>query len=612
MTLGTRISLVAAATILSVVAVIIIDARMSIAEVESRFRDEAVTGKTVLWSKIISSETDHMLANIQSLIRDSETLSALEADDKADLHENAIITYKLLSSNRVLTRLQLANMNGDILFSAPNKFSGETQKNTVKEVLDTGKASYSVELDDDNVLVVSVAFPLYTKGKQIGVGVYMRNLQAAVEDFKKNDKSENFIANVDGNELYATQADMFSGLQIDLPKFGESSVSINEFDERIYTVVTQTIFDSKGTALAFLVTARDRTESYSYERWLVALTYIFNGILLLFAILGLFWYLKKLMQPLVKISIAMEEIADGDGDLTQRMETTGTEELVKLATAFNQFVDKVEGVVRDARTSLDSINNLARQTAGGNAELARRTEIEASNLVEASSSMTEMTNSVKQNADLTEGAAEISERAMTNVQGVALALTNAIGSVTMIDSSSAKMEGIIQVINDIAFQTNLLALNAAVEAARAGEKGRGFAVVASEVRSLAQRSAIASKEIGGLIRENIKNAGEGSDMVEGAAETLAEMSGEIKQLASSIAKISQTCRHQADDIDQVDRVVNELEEMTQQNAAMVEQVASASDLVDQQSTELNNVMRYFKIGQTIREVSESSGLVVQD
>ena len=612
MTLGTRISLVAAATILSVVAVIIIDARMSIAEVESRFRDEAVTGKTVLWSKIISSETDHMLANIQSLIRDSETLSALEEDDKADLHENAIITYKLLSSNRVLTRLQLANMNGDILFSAPNKFSGKTQKNTVKEVLDTGKASYSVELDDDNVLVVSVAFPLYTKGKQIGVGVYMKNLQAAVEDFKKNDKSENFIANVDGNELYATQADMFSGLQIDLPKFGESSVSINEFDERIYTVVTQTIFDSKGTALAFLVTARDRTESYSYERWVVALTYIFNGILLLFAILGLFWYLKKLMQPLVKISIAMEEIADGDGDLTQRMETTGTEELVKLATAFNQFVDKVEGVVRDARTSLDSINNLARQTAGGNAELARRTEIEASNLVEASSSMTEMTNSVKQNADLTEGAAEISERAMTNVQGVALALTNAIGSVTMIDSSSAKMEGIIQVINDIAFQTNLLALNAAVEAARAGEKGRGFAVVASEVRSLAQRSAIASKEIGGLIRENIKNAGEGSDMVEGAAETLAEMSGEIKQLASSIAKISQTCRHQADDIDQVDRVVNELEEMTQQNATMVEQVASASDLVDQQSTELNNVMRYFKIGQTISEVSENSGLVVQD
>ena len=612
MTLGTRISLVAAATILSVVAVIIIDARMSIAEVESRFRDEAITGKTVLWSKIISSETDHMLANIQSLIRDSETLSALEEDDKADLHENAIITYNLLSSNRVLTRLQLANMNGDILFSAPNKFSGETQKNTVKEVLDTGKASYSVELDDDNVLVVSVAFPLYTKGKQIGVGVYMRNLQAAVEDFKKNDKSENFIANVDGNELYATQADMFSGLQIDLPKFGESSVSINEFDERIYTVVTQTIFDSKGTALAFLVTARDRTESYSYERWVVALTYIFNGILLLFAILGLFWYLKKLMQPLVKISIAMEEIADGDGDLTQRMETTGTEELVKLATAFNQFVDKVEGVVRDARTSLDSINNLARQTAGGNAELARRTEIEASNLVKASSSMTEMTNSVKQNADLSEGAAEISERAMTNVQGAALALTNAIGSVTMIDSSSAKMEGIIQVINDIAFQTNLLALNAAVEAARAGEKGRGFAVVASEVRSLAQRSAIASKEIGGLIRENIKNAGEGSDMVEGAAETLAEMSGEIKQLASSIAKISQTCRHQADDIDQVDRVVNELEEMTQQNATMVEQVASASDLVDQQSTELNNVMRYFKIGQTIREVSESSGLVVQD
>lgn len=128
MTLGTRISLVAAATILTVVAVIIIDARMSIAEVEERFRDEAITGKIVLWSKIISSETDHMLANIQSLSSNREMLSALKKNNKSDLYENAITSYELLSSNQVLTRLQLADMNGDILFSAPNEFSGVTQK----------------------------------------------------------------------------------------------------------------------------------------------------------------------------------------------------------------------------------------------------------------------------------------------------------------------------------------------------------------------------------------------------------------------------------------------------------------------------------------------------
>ncbi len=608
MTLGTRISLVAAATILSVVAVIIIDARMSIAEVEERFRDEAITGKTVLWSKIISSETDHMLANIQSLSSNREMLSALKKNNKSDLYENAITSYELLSSNQVLTRLQLADMNGDILFSAPNEFSGVTQKNTVKEVLNTGKASYGVELDDDNVPVVSAAFPLYLGGRQIGVSIYMRNLQAAIEDFKKNDQSENFIVNAEGNEVYATQADMFAGLQLELPKLGEYSVSMSEFDERLYTVVTQSIIDSKGAALAYLVSARDRTESYTYERRLVAATYTFNGLLLILAVLGLFWYLKELTRPLEKISTAMEEIADGDGDLTQRMEVTGTEELLKLATAFNKFVDKIERVVSDARTNLDSINNLARQTADGNADLARRTEIEVSNLIKASASMKGITNSVKQNADLSENAAEISEKAKSSVQDAALALTMVIGSVEMIDSGSEKMDGIIQIINEIAFQTNLLALNASIEAAHAGERGKGFAVVASEVRSLAQRSAIAAKEIGVLIRGNIENAREGSSLVEGAAETLGEMAGEIQKVASSISEISQTSRDQANDIDQVNRAVLEIEEMMQQNTSMVEKVATASDMVDQKSTELNNMMQYFKIDQT----SKSSDLVVRD
>ncbi|MES0327117.1 MAG: methyl-accepting chemotaxis protein [Gammaproteobacteria bacterium] len=608
MTLGIRISFVAAATILTVVAVIIIDARMSIAEVEARFRDEAITGKTVLWSKIISSETDKMLANSRSLIRDQETLSALKKRNKADISEHAITTYKLLSSSKVLTRLQLTDMNGNVLFSAPNNFSGPTQKYTVMAVLESGKDSFGVELDDDNVLVVSAAFPLYSQGKQIGVGIYMRSMQAAIEDFKENDRSENFIVNADKNEVYATQTDMFSGLQVTLPELGQHSVSMSQFDEQFYTIVTQPIINVAGEPVASLVSARDRTESYSYERWIVAVTYTFNGLLLIFAVLGLFWYSKKLTEPLVKISMAMGEIADGDGDLTLRMETRGTDELVKLATAFNQFVDKVERVVSDARISLDAINHLARQTADGNAALAKRTDEEASSLVEASASMSAMTNSVKQNADLSESATKISDKAHLGVKGAALALSKAIGSVSMIDSSSAKMDGIIQVIDEIAFQTNLLALNASIEAAHAGEKGRGFAVVATEVRNLAQRAAVAAKEIGSLIRNNIENAREGSDLVEEAAETLGELAGDIQQLASSIAEISRTCRHQADDIDQVSRVVNELEEMTQQNAGMVERVAAASDSVDQKSSKLNNVMRYFKIGQS----SKGSGLVVKD
>lgn len=599
MTLGTRISVVATFTILSVVAVIIVDARMTIAGVEARFRDEAITGKTALWSKIIRSETDHMLSNMQSLTGDQAMLSAFRKNDKADFSERAITTYKLLKSQKVLTGLQLADMNGKILFSTPNKFSGATQKHTVKKALKSDRASYGVELDD-NRLVVAAAFPLHYQGRKIGVGVYMKSLQAAIEDFKNNDMSQNFIVNADGNDVYATQDNMFAGLQVKLPELGQQSVSMSQFDGQFYTVVTQPVVNIDGEPVAHLVSARDRTDSYTDERWIVATTYTFNVFLLAFAVLGLFWYLKKLTQPLVKISTAMEEIADGDGDLTQRMQVRGTKELVKLATAFNKFVDKIENVVTDARINLVSINDLARETANGNAELAKRTEMESSNLIKASASMSEMTSSVKQSAVLSEAATKTSEKAMSGAQEAALALTKAIGSVDMIDSSSAKMDGIIQVIDEIAFQTNLLALNAAVEAARAGEKGRGFAVVATEVRNLAQRSAVAAKEIGGLIRNTIENAKEGSALVEQGAEKLGEMVGDLHEVAASIAEISQTCRHQANDIDKVNRVVLEIEEMTQQNSIMVEKVSTASDLVDHKSTELNNVMHYFKIGKQLK------------
>lgn len=610
MTLGTRISFVAAATILTVVAVIIINARMSLAEIEERFRDVAIAGKTVLWSKIISSQTDHMLANARSLNADPEILAALKKKNLAALSVRASSAYQSLSSSAVLTRLQLTDMEGDVLFSAPGEPSGITQKNTVKAALSTGKTSYGIERDDDNVLVVSAAIPLFAQGSQIGVAVYMRNLQAALEDFSKNDHSENFIIDINGDQIYATQAEMYAGLQVSLPEVSQYSVSMNELADHFYTVVVQPVKNIQGEPVARLVSAQDRTENYASERMIVAVTYSFNGLLLIFSVLGLFWYLKKLTEPLVRISTAMEEIAEGDGDLTQRMPATGTEELVKLATAFNKFVDKIERVVSDARINLNSINTLARQTAEGNADLSRRTEAEMINLIKASASMKTMTNSVKQTADLSEGATAISEKAKLSAQEAALALTMVIGSVDMIDNGSEKMDGIIQVINEIAFQTNLLALNASIEAAHAGDKGKGFAVVASEVRSLAQRSASAAREIGILIRSNIENAKEGSALVEQAAETLGEMAGAIQKVAAAITEISRTCRDQANGIDQVNRVVIEIEQMTQQNASMVEKIAVASDLVDRQSNDLNDMMHYFKIGEASRNTG--SELVVSD
>ncbi|MDH5648296.1 MAG: methyl-accepting chemotaxis protein [Gammaproteobacteria bacterium] len=596
MTLGSRVSFVASATILMVVAIIIIDARLTIAKIEDRFRDQAILGKSVLWQKIINNEADLMRANTRSLIRDRETLTALKNGDTAALAETAVTTYNLLSSSGILSRLQIADLKGDIVFSSPHSYSGKTEKQSVKSALAKGKVYQGIEQDDDGRLVVSTSFPLYSRGNPIGVGVFMRELQEAINDFKKNDQSENFIISGNSESLYSTTDNMFSQLEVDLPALGENAVEVKKLQSTYYSVVVIPIKDSIGEPVAHLVSARDHTASYAAEELLIRITYTFNGILLICAVAALFWYLKVIMRPLITVTTALEEIADGEGDLTQRLKVVGTDELIRLAHAFNKFVNKIENVVLRARSDLKSITNYSKQTATGNAELSLRNERQSSDLEKTSMAMRDITESVKHNAESAEKASGAAESARQKAQEGALALTNAIGAVTSIDSSSTKMGSIIKVIDDIAFQTNLLALNAAVEAARAGSSGKGFAVVASEVRNLAQRSASAAKEISGLIKTNMENAKTGAELVETSGETLSEIVGEIHNVARDIDQIARICREQANGIDKVNASVMNIEETTKENAAMVEQIAEASAAMMRHSSELSEVMSFFRVG----------------
>ncbi len=316
----------------------------------------------------------------------------------------------------------------------------------------------------------------------------------------------------------------------------------------------------------------------------------------LIAVLVIGALLTKVMGRLSVLRDAMQEIGSGDGDLTLRVESKGTDELAIIGSGFNQFVEKIHAVLKQVRESADSVAIASTEIAQGNQDLSSRTESQASALQETAASMEELSSTVKQNADSAKQANQLAMSAST----VAIRGGEVVGQVveTMkgINDSSRKIADIISVIDGIAFQTNILALNAAVEAARAGEQGRGFAVVASEVRSLAGRSADAAKEIKGLINASVERVEQGSALVDQAGATMTEVVGSIRRVTDIMSEISAASHEQAMGVAQVGEAVTHMDQATQQNAALVEEMAAAASSLRTQANDLVQVVAVFKLG----------------
>ncbi len=309
-----------------------------------------------------------------------------------------------------------------------------------------------------------------------------------------------------------------------------------------------------------------------------------------------FFVARNITGALGQALVALKDIAEGEGDLTRRLDDSGKDEIAQLSGAFNQFAGKIEALVSQIKHTAGSISTGANEIAEGNLDLSSRTEEQASSLEETASSMEEMTSSVKQSADNAKQANQLAVSASDQAEKGGEVVGKAVVAMGEINTASKKIADIISVIDEIAFQTNLLALNAAVEAARAGEQGRGFAVVAGEVRSLAGRSAEAAKEIKGLINDSVEKVNQGSKLVSESGETLEEIVGSVKKVTDIVSEISAASQEQAAGIEQVNKAVMQMDEMTQQNAALVEEAAAASKAMEDQSLGLMKLMNQFKIG----------------
>jgi methyl-accepting chemotaxis protein len=304
---------------------------------------------------------------------------------------------------------------------------------------------------------------------------------------------------------------------------------------------------------------------------------------------------RLIARPVQRAARLLDEIADGQGDLTRRMAVESKDEIGQLASAFNRFVSSLAELVRQVRASGESIATGSSEIADGNLDLSQRTEEQASNLQQTAASMEELTVTVKHNADNAAAAAALVSGAADSAAHGSTVVRDVVRTMSDITESSKQIGEIVSVVDSIAFQTNILALNAAVEAARAGEQGRGFAVVATEVRTLAQRSATAAREIKTLIARSVESVESGAVQVSAAGKAMDDIVAQVGRVNDLVSLISTASTEQSQGIVQVGDAVNQLDQVTQQNAALVEQSAAAAESLKHQAGRLTSLMAAFTV-----------------
>ena len=481
-----------------------------------------------------------------------------------------------------------------------------TSRPWYQQAAQAGKAVVSPPYTDASSgrLTVTLATPAMQGGKAVAVAgsdLFLDSVTQKVAAIRPLEKSFAMLVDADGKILAHPRAELAMKPATDLAPALTASLLASLVGSGSHAEVEvggaeQMLYASRvpGTPWLLAVGA-DRAEATAPVRRLVQIATVIALLCAVGTVLLLSFVVSHMLRRLGLVRDALADIASGEGDLTRRMDASGQDELAQIGQAFNQFADKIAAVLRRIRDASDSVRTASSEIASGNHDLSARTENQASSLEETAAAMEQLTATVQQNASNARQASELARDASQVASQGGAVVQQVVQTMGGIDASAHKIEDIIGVIDGIAFQTNILALNAAVEAARAGEQGRGFAVVAAEVRALAQRSASAAKEIKGLIADSVAQVDAGSRLVQDAGQTMAQVVQSVQRVTAIVAEISNASQEQSTGIAEIGSAVTQMDQATQQNAALVEEATAAAQSLQQQAHELAATVAGFKL-----------------
>lgn len=541
MTIRLRITIVTLIAIMLVAAVLVVTNNISHKNEMGRFVQFSLNSKQVLWKQIVARHASEMSAFTKAITRDRISQNAIRSGEINTLKEQINTTHNLFTSDGTLDRLQVLDLAGNYLASAPKQFNGKTGKKIVKQVVNKGKILNGISRDDDGQLQAVLAFPLFIRGKMKAVVVYSRDIQRILDDFQIGDLSDVFITDMRRQVQYMGKKNEQQTVAIPDYALAHGGMDVVESNDIVYENILVPIQTLSGEVIGGLLSSRDQTQIYNAQANINSISVGSVLFVVIGLAVGLSLYFKYLFRPIDQVVGCMTEIAEGNlncqvptcksKDETSRLVeglvgmvarlrevmgeiTNSTNELSGAAEQLSSVVNRSSQQIASQRQETDQVATAVTEMAASSCEVAR-------NATEASSASIEASKAAENGRLIVQQTISSIDRLANNIQ-------NTGEVITVLQKESDDIGSVLAVIRGIAEQTNLLALNAAIEAARAGEKGRGFAVVADEVRTLASRTQQSTEEI----QKMIEKLQSGANAAVKAMEESQECSSETVEHAS--------------------------------------------------------------------------------